>query len=83
MTPVYLDNLAEEIQINMNQSGFISIGQISQDYDFTGKFLLEHIQPRLKAETTPQKSGFYTESYLRRLEAGVRGYLSAAKERFQ
>lgn len=79
LTPVYLDNLAEEIQINMNQSGFISIGQISQDYDFTGKFLLEHIQPRLKAETTPQKSGFYTESYLRRLEAGVRGYLSAAK----
>jgi len=69
--------LGEEVELMMNQSGYISIAKLSQDYDFSGEFLLEHLEGRINAMVNPQKNGFYTEAYIRRLESRVRGFLSA------
>ena len=76
ITPLYLDYMAEEVQIMMNQTGFVSIAKLSQEYDFSGEFLFDHMEKRLAAMINPQKTGFYTEAYIRRLESRVRGYLS-------
>ena len=47
ITPKYLDYLGEEVQQKMDQSGFISVAKLSQEFDFSGEFLFLHLEKRL------------------------------------
>ncbi len=62
ITPSYLDFIAQEVQMTIDAHGFLSLAKLSQEYDFSGEFLLEHFESRLQVnryKMTHPKS-FYT-----------------------
>mmetsp|Transcript_13028 Transcript_13028/g.39385 ORF Transcript_13028/g.39385 Transcript_13028/m.39385 type:complete len:501 (-) Transcript_13028:4-1506(-) len=81
----YVDVCCEELQSTLEQAGKLSIGTLSTRFDLPPDFLLTAITARLGSlvhgrlysPTAGAESFLYTETYLRRVRARVRGAFSA------
>lgn len=78
----YLDSLCEELDEKLSQDGLISISELSKTYDLPGDFLQEQLTKRLGRllhgrQDDQDPSLIYTETFVRRNTARIRGILSA------
>ena len=78
LTPNYLENLGGQINTSLKSKGFVAIGEIARGHDLPGDFVIEKLLPFLEAQINSQRTGVYTASFLRRLEARLKGFLTAA-----
>ena len=78
LTPNYLENLGGQINTSLKSKGFVAIGEIARGHDLPGDFVIEKLLPFLDAQINSQRTGVYTASFLRRLEARLKGFLTAA-----
>lgn len=81
VTSSYLDTLAEELDEKLSQDGLISISELSKTHDLPGDFLQEQLSKRLGRlihgrQDDQDPTLIYTETFVRRNTARVRGILS-------
>lgn len=78
----YLDHLAEEINDTLQSLGQVRIADLCKSYDLPGEFLISELVQRLgniidgKLDET-NKDAIFTEAFIARHKANVRGMLSA------
>lgn len=78
----YVDRIAEEIDDKLQDTGQISIADLTKHYDLPGDFLMDNVSKRLgvsikgKADTFDPRV-IYTEAFLSRHRARIRGVLHA------
>lgn len=82
VTSTYLDTLCEELNEKLSQDGLISISELSKTFDLPGDFLQEQLSRRLGKiihgrQDDQDPSLIYTETFVRRNTARIRGILSA------
>nr|SVE84122.1 EOG090X0267 [Daphnia pulex] len=78
----HLDRIAEEINENLQQSGQITVVELSKQYELPMEFVLQLIRSRLGTVIQGQQDKhdhhvFFTEGFLARNRARIRGALSA------
>ncbi|XP_001607207.1 E3 UFM1-protein ligase 1 homolog [Nasonia vitripennis] len=78
----YIAKIAEEINDKLNQNGFISIADLTLNYDLPAEFLQSLIEKELGKsifgkQDTQDPRIFYNQGYVARNEAKIRGALSA------
>ncbi|XP_027204338.2 UFM1 specific ligase 1 [Dermatophagoides pteronyssinus] len=77
----YKDNLASEIDLHLQESGSLSIGDLSKQYDLPADFLANLIRERLNTLIQGQLDNdariIYTYDYLARYESQIIGIFSA------
>ncbi|XP_076372553.1 UFM1 specific ligase 1 isoform X1 [Tachypleus tridentatus] len=78
----YLDHLAEEIDEKLQQSGQITIGELTKLYDLPADFLEEEVNLRLGTIIHGQADQYdprtiFTEAYIAQHKYHIRGVLSA------
>ncbi|XP_023230156.1 E3 UFM1-protein ligase 1-like [Centruroides sculpturatus] len=78
----YLDGIADEINDKLQQTGQITIGELTKQYDLPGDFLEEIVHERLGISIQGQADPFdsrtiFTEAYIAKYNAIIRGVLSA------
>lgn len=79
----YLDRFADDINDNLQSAGFVKIAELSKESDLPGEFLIPQLIARLgtriKGEIDKHnKDVIFTEAYLARQKALIRGMLTAA-----
>nr|CAG4640670.1 EOG090X0267 [Eulimnadia texana] len=82
MEKSYLDRIAEEFNETLQQVGQISVNDLTKQYDLPAEFLLDQIVARLGTIIQGQQDStdsrvFFTEGFLARNKARIRGALSA------
>ncbi|CAL8125071.1 unnamed protein product [Orchesella dallaii] len=82
VTSAYLDSLCEELDEKLSQDGLISVSELSKSFDLPGDFLQEQLSKRLGKllhgrQDDQDPSLIYTETFVRRNTARIRGILSA------
>lgn len=85
ITHKYIDTLVEELNEKLAQDGLLNLSEASKNYDLPGDFLNDQISKRLgrslfgkRDEEDPNV--IYTETYVRRNTAKVRGMLSGVSK---
>jgi len=78
----YLNTIVEEINETLQQNGQLSIQELTKQYELSSDFLLQQIVSRLGDTIQGQQDKndsltFFTEGYLARNRAKIRGALSA------
>ncbi|XP_077864650.1 E3 UFM1-protein ligase 1-like isoform X2 [Saccoglossus kowalevskii] len=78
----YLDLIADEINDKLQESGQVSIAELTKHYDLPGDFIIEVIEQRLGTIIKGQMDQYdrdiiFTESYVARQTAIIRGVFSA------
>ena len=77
----YKDNLASEIDLHLQETGSLSIGDLSKQYDLPADFLVNLIQERLDTLIQGQFDNdariIYTHDYIARYESKIIGIFSA------
>ncbi|KAK3097920.1 hypothetical protein FSP39_014469 [Pinctada imbricata] len=78
----YLDSLAEEVNDKLQEKGHVTIGEITKQYDLPADFISEHIHARVGRIVRGQvdsydKNVIFTDSFLKRMKAQIRGAFSA------
>ncbi|XP_067950843.1 E3 UFM1-protein ligase 1-like [Watersipora subatra] len=78
----YLDKLAADVNYQLQNIGQITFGQLTKDYDLPGDFLRKEITRRLGThvfgKVNPNNNDvLYTEAYINRHRAKIRGIFSA------
>ncbi|KZS14106.1 E3 UFM1-protein ligase 1 [Daphnia magna] len=78
----HLDHIAEEINENLQQTGQITVVELTKQYELPMEFILQQIRKRLGTIIQGQQDKydhhvFFTEGFLARNRARIRGALSA------
>ncbi|CAM2111984.1 E3 UFM1-protein ligase 1 [Caretta caretta] len=78
----YLDQLAEEINDKLQETGQVTISELCKAYDLPGDFLIQALSPRLGRIIHGQidqdnKGVIFTEAFVARHRARIRGLFSA------
>ncbi|XP_065257312.1 E3 UFM1-protein ligase 1 [Emys orbicularis] len=78
----YLDQLAEEINDKLQETGQVTISELCKAYDLPGDFLIQTLSPRLGRIIHGQidqdnKGVIFTEAFVARHRARIRGLFSA------
>nr|SVE74987.1 EOG090X0267 [Daphnia dolichocephala] len=78
----HLDRIAEEINENLQQTGQITVVELTKQYELPMEFILQQIRKRLGTIIQGQQDKhdqnvFFTEGFLARNRARIRGALSA------
>jgi hypothetical protein len=82
VTSAYLDSLSEDLNEKLIQDGMISLSELSKTSDLPGEFLQDQIEKRIGKiihgkQDQDDPSLIYTETFVRRNTARIRGILSA------
>jgi len=82
ITSNYLDTLCEDLNEKLAQDGMISLSELSKTSDLPGEFLQEQVERRLGKvihgkQDQDDPSLIFTETFVRRNTARIRGKLSA------
>jgi len=82
VTSTYLDGLCEDLNEKLIQDGMISLSELSKTSDLPGEFLQDQIERRIGKiihgkQDADDPSLIYTETFVRRNTARIRGILSA------
>ncbi|KAM9315624.1 E3 UFM1-protein ligase 1 [Gastrophryne carolinensis] len=78
----YLDHIAEEVNDKLQEAGQVTISELCKTYDFPGDFLTEVLSRRLGSIIQGKidqsnKGVFYTEAFVSRHKARIRGLFTA------
>ncbi|KAH1173485.1 E3 UFM1-protein ligase 1 [Mauremys mutica] len=78
----YLDQLAEEINDKLQETGQVTISELCKAYDLPGDFLIQALSPRLgriiRGQIDQDNTGvIFTEAFVARHQARIRGLFSA------
>uniref|UniRef100_A0A8C0GI35 E3 UFM1-protein ligase 1 n=1 Tax=Chelonoidis abingdonii TaxID=106734 RepID=A0A8C0GI35_CHEAB len=78
----YLDQLAEEINDKLQETGQVTISELCKAYDLPGDFLIQALSPRLGRIIRGQidqdnKGVIFTKAFVARHRARIRGLFSA------
>jgi len=78
ISSVYIRHLAAQINSLLKSRGIITIAEICRSHDLPSDFVIEKLLPSLDGKINSEKSDISTNSFLRRLEVRLRGFLVAA-----
>uniref|UniRef100_A0A8C5QZ63 E3 UFM1-protein ligase 1 n=1 Tax=Leptobrachium leishanense TaxID=445787 RepID=A0A8C5QZ63_9ANUR len=79
----YLDQIAEEVNDKLQEAGQVTISELCKTYDLPGDFLTESLTTRLgkiihgKIDQSNNRSVIYTETFVARHRARIRGLFTA------
>ncbi|XP_053314786.1 E3 UFM1-protein ligase 1 [Spea bombifrons] len=79
----YLDQIAEEVNDKLQEAGQVTISELCKLYDLPGDFLIESLSQRLgkivqgKIDQSNNRSVIYTETFVARHRARLRGLFTA------
>ncbi|XP_056014591.1 E3 UFM1-protein ligase 1-like [Ostrea edulis] len=78
----YLDNMAEEVNDKLQDKGYLTMVDITKQYDLPSDFVASHIRERvgniIKGKFDSQdKDMLYTVPFINRMKSQIRGALSA------
>ncbi|KAM8953976.1 E3 UFM1-protein ligase 1 isoform 2-T2 [Pelodytes ibericus] len=79
----YLDQIAEEVNDKLQEAGQVTISELCKTYDLPGDFLTESLTLRLgkiiqgKIDQSNNRSVIYTETFVARHRARIRGLFTA------
>ncbi|XP_077976993.1 E3 UFM1-protein ligase 1-like isoform X2 [Glandiceps talaboti] len=78
----YLDKLGDEINDKLQESGQVTIGELTKQYDLPGEFITEVIEERLGSIIQGQMHEYdrgviFTEAFVARQSAMIRGVCTA------
>ncbi|XP_075780019.1 E3 UFM1-protein ligase 1 isoform X1 [Pelodiscus sinensis] len=78
----YLDQLAEEINDKLQETGQVTVSELCKTYDLPGDFLIQALSPRLGRIIhgrldQDNKGVIFTEAFVARHRARIRGLFSA------
>ncbi|XP_063299652.1 E3 UFM1-protein ligase 1 [Pelobates fuscus] len=79
----YLDQIAEEVNDKLQEAGQVTISELCKAYDLPGDFLTESLTARLgkiiqgKIDQSNNRSVIYTETFVARHRARIRGLFTA------
>eukprot|EP00731_Ephydatia_muelleri_P001090 Em0001g1090a len=82
MSRMYLEKMCEEINDTLQEAGQLTVSDLTKEFGLPTAFLLEHIEEslgtRIIGRLDKTDSGvLYTESYVARYQARIRGQFSA------
>ncbi|XP_048769185.2 E3 UFM1-protein ligase 1-like isoform X2 [Ostrea edulis] len=78
----YLDSMAEEVNDKLQDKGYLTMVEITKQYDLPSDFVASHIRDRvgkiIKGKLDSQdKDVIYTGTFINRMKSQIRGALSA------
>ena len=74
----YIGHLSLTLNSLLKSRGLVTVAEICRNHDLPSDFVIKSILPLLDGKINSQKTDIFTNSFLRRLEVRLRGFLISA-----